>query len=243
MSNKNKQSVDAALDSIREIVGQSKSKRQRPRTIKRSIAVASAYLVAILAAVVLPFFLLLRVATSLYLDSSLNHWVAIAFGMGASGIVLLLYAQFVATKIGLGKFVANGAGRFVAVLVLAYCSYGLLYLSAENAKTDQVASTYTRLHPILRLSLSTLLLVDRDAILTDTERSASDYGSMGLSPMERSLHYRQSDGYAHAVDLRTIGRSELRNSFIAAYFRILGFRTLRHIGTADHLHISLPLNT
>jgi hypothetical protein len=199
------------------------------------------YLVAGIIVIVLPFFLLIRVATSLYVDNAVNHWLAIGGGMAAAGVVLLLYAQFVARQIGMGQLLANGAGRFVAVLVLAYCSYGLLYVSASNVKTDRVAATYTALHPIIRLAVSTWLLVDRNAILTDTERNADDYDAMGLSPRERSLHYRQADGYSHAVDLRTIGRSELRNGLMSVYFRVLGFKTLRHVGTADHLHVSLTI--
>jgi hypothetical protein len=44
----------------------------------------------------------------------------------------------------------------------------------------------------------------------------------------------------HAVDLRTIGRAEWKNVLLNWYFRSMGFRTLRHVGTADHLHVSLP---
>ena len=56
------------------------------------------------------------------------------------------------------------------------------------------------------------------------------------------LHFRQRDGWVHALDMRTIGHGTVRNWLTAAYFRLLGFRTLRHVGTADHLHVSLPLN-
>jgi hypothetical protein len=64
---------------------------------------------------------------------------------------------------------------------------------------------------------------------------------MGLPEPEWSLHYRQEDGWVHAFDLRTNGRSGIRNWFTGTYFRALGFRVLRHVGTADHLHVSLPL--
>ena len=43
----------------------------------------------------------------------------------------------------------------------------------------------------------------------------------------------------HAVDLRTKGKSELRNKLVSWYFRMMGFNTLRHVGTADHLHVSI----
>jgi hypothetical protein len=70
-------------------------------------------------------------------------------------------------------------------------------------------------------------------------RQPEDYERMGLSTNGASLHYRQADGYAHAVDLRTRGRSPGRNILIRLYFEAMGFDTLRHVGTADHLHVSL----
>ena len=36
-----------------------------------------------------------------------------------------------------------------------------------------------------------------------------------------------------------VGRAPWRNLTMVAYFRPLGFRTLRHVGRADHLHVSL----
>lgn len=244
-----RKSVDDALMSIKDIAtssrkrssGGKRKRRSRPRTIRQHATRFGAGLVVFLFVIVLPFFLLIRVATALYLESAVNHWLAIGGGMIAAGVVLLLYAHFVSTWIGLGALFRKGAGRMVALVVVAYCGYGLLYLSASNAKTSEVASTYTRLHPIIRLSVSTWLLIDPDALLTDTERVRSDYGAMGLPPLERSLHYRQADGYSHAVDMRTIGRSQLRNTIAAFYFRVVGLNTLRHVGTADHLHISLPV--
>ena len=62
---------------------------------------------------------------------------------------------------------------------------------------------------------------------------------MGLNTNSRSLHYIQSDGFVHAIDIRTAGRSELRNQLTLWVFRSFGFNTLRHGGTADHLHISI----
>ena len=41
------------------------------------------------------------------------------------------------------------------------------------------------------------------------------------------------------MGLRTIRQGELRNALVADYFRLMGFNTLRHVGTADHLHVSL----
>jgi hypothetical protein len=86
-----------------------------------------------------------------------------------------------------------------------------------------------------------MVLVDSDAVITASERVVEDYAAMGLSSNAGSLHLEQADGYVHALDLRSLGRTEFRNRLTALYFKILGFRTLRHSGTADHLHISLPL--
>ena len=75
----------------------------------------------------------------------------------------------------------------------------------------------------------------------DTLTLSADYTRSNLPVRDRSLHFTQRDGYVHAVDLRTNGRSWLRNSFTRAYFTLMGFHTLRHVGTADHLHVSLPV--
>ena len=128
------------------------------------------------------------------------------------------------------------------VIVGLYCGYTLLYISGDNVKSEAVRETYTALHPLLRLSVSTVALFDRGMIVTDTARRPEDYEAMGLQPLENSLHYRQQDGYAHAIDLRTIGRSEWQNTAMNVYFELMGFNTLRHVGSADHLHVSLPLN-
>ncbi len=101
-------------------------------------------------------------------------------------------------------------------------------------------SYYTALHPLLRVSVSTLILIDGDLVITDVARTPQDYVTMGLPIYEASLHYRQDDGYVHAMDLRTLDRPRWRNWLTQGYFRSMGLRTLRHVGTADHLHVSLP---
>ena len=70
----------------------------------------------------------------------------------------------------------------------------------------------------------------------------ADYDAMNLAEKKRSLHYTQADGYVHALDLRTKGRSEAWNGWAKTYFELMGFRTLRHSGTEDHLHISLKIH-
>jgi hypothetical protein len=126
------------------------------------------------------------------------------------------------------------------VLGLVFVGYGVLYIGARNMKGDAVRSEYRALHPLLRVASTALVLVDRDAVVTDARRHPDDYLAMGLTPMDASDHYPQSDGYVHALDLRTRGRPAWRNRLVEWTFRLMGFRVLRHVGTADHLHISLP---
>lgn len=140
-----------------------------------------------------------------------------------------------------GKLRLRFVGIWVAApVVTAYAGFSLLYLSAANAKSDDVRSTYRTVHPVLRLAVATATLADDRLVVTDAFRVPEDYDAMGLPRYENSLHFRQADGYVHAMDLRTLGRSGFRNAVMIAYFRVLGFRTLRHVGTADHLHVSLP---
>jgi len=119
--------------------------------------------------------------------------------------------------------------------------YGLLYMSSGNAKDTNTRDDYTSLHPLMRLGASTYFLFDRDAVVTDLERTPADYLAMGLPINETSLHFKLEDRYVHAMDLRTLGRTRTRNALTVAYFRIMGFRSLRHVGSADHLHVSLPV--
>ena len=46
-------------------------------------------------------------------------------------------------------------------LVAVYCLRGLFYLSAPNAKHEPVRMEFTRLHPVLRLGVSTLAFLDK----------------------------------------------------------------------------------
>jgi hypothetical protein len=124
-------------------------------------------------------------------------------------------------------------------LVVFYCSYSLLYVASVNAKSAPVRAYYRALHPLLRISLSTLILVDRDMLITDTGRAPEDYTRMGLPTNTRTRHYRQADGWIHAVDLRTSGRGAIKNRGVQFYFWLMGFDTRRHVGTADHLHVEL----
>ena len=169
-----------------------------------------------------------------------------------SGLYPALYiSSFSSTKIlkrdfpGMRKGTKGGkilvAIQFLIaiVLVMVYCLPAVFYLNPVNAKYEAVQDEFTSLHPILRLGVSTLIFLDKDLLITDANRKPEDYQKMGLKTKKHSLHYIQSNGYSHAIDLRTNGRSEIRNWLVSKYFNLMGFNTLRHIGTADHLHISI----
>jgi hypothetical protein len=191
---------------------------------------------------VLPFIVLIRGAVYFHSAYTWHPQLAIIGGGAITLIVLLVYFSWFYGRLT-GKLGTKESFKFrtflSAVLVIGYCSYGLFFLNGKNAKSKAVASEYTSLHPILRLSISTILFIDKDVILTDASRLPEDYRKMGLKKKAHSLHYKQGNGYAHAFDVRTKGHSTLRNGLLKFYFQLMGLNTLRHGGTADHLHISL----
>jgi hypothetical protein len=197
---------------------------------------AQALLVAIL-----PFLVLVKVAVFLYGREGYSALLALAGGTACTAAVVTAYAAVVWHRFTGRVRLALVARRFALPLVVAYCGYALIYLSSANAKSERVRAYYASLHPLLRVALSTLILADRDLVITDLARGPDDYAAMGLVPNDGSLHYVQRDGYAHAADLRTAGRSELKNVLVRVYFWGMGFTTLRHVGSGDHLHVELPV--
>ncbi|MCB0560013.1 MAG: hypothetical protein H6573_06580 [Lewinellaceae bacterium] len=188
---------------------------------------------------ILPFFLLIRGSVFLHENYAPPASVSLLGGVLMSAVLLFFYMAYLQGRLtGRAGNVRRTYGLAFA-LVAVYCLPGLFYLSASNAKHESVRKEFTRLHPVLRLGVSTITFLDKKLIVTDAARQPEDYGKMGLPAKSHSLHYRQSSGYAHAVDLRTIRQGELRNTLVAVYFRLMGFNTLRHVGTADHLHVSL----
>ena len=168
-------------------------------------------------------------------------WSSIGLGMFGTVVVFSAYAAWLWRRItGEGRWPRIVAPVLIAV-VAGYSIYGLLYLSSGNAKDPDLGDYYMSLHPLMRLGASTYFLFDRNAVVTDLERRAEDYLAMGLPINEASLHFKLEDRYVHAIDLRTTGRSARRNALTVAYFRIMGFRSLYHVGSADHLHVSLPV--
>lgn len=200
----------------------------------------------IVLAVLLPFVTLVGGSVWSYRLLGLPTWgaLAVAVLLNASCLTLFgvrltkaLHTRYRVPRIGLRMGM-----RIALPIVAIYCGFMLLYLARENAKTDAVRSYFTSVHPLLRVALGTALLADPTMVLTETARRRTDYRDMGLPPRENSLHFAQRDGYVHAVDLRTTRRSWIRNITTRAWFGLMGLHTLRHGGTGDHLHVSLPPN-
>ncbi|PAU94822.1 hypothetical protein CK503_04950 [Aliifodinibius salipaludis] len=193
-------------------------------------------------ALVLPFFLLVRTSVFMYSNYQTNGWLALSIGCIATVILLLLYGGVFVYRFGMANKALTYIFRGVLVLVVAYTFYGMLFYSSLNTKTEEIRSYYRSLHPIMRVALTTVTLADSEIVVIDIQRRPEDYHRMGLSENEQSLHYIQPSGYVHAVDLRTKDKPNWKNSMFEYSFKILGLSTIRHVGTADHLHVYLPLN-
>jgi hypothetical protein len=210
-------------------------KRAWRRETVAALLLASLNAVAVIA---LPFLVYVRASVFLYRHGA-HPWIAIVvsailtFGI-VSGCVILIARRF--RRRARVPTVVKWAALPV---VFTWCVYAAFYLSRVNIKSDDVRAYYSAVNPILRIALSTIVLVDPDLVVTDMGRVPEDYRRMGLPVNDRTKHYRQSDGWVHAVDLRTRGRGEIRNRVVQLYFWSMGFSTLRHVGTADHLHVQL----
>lgn len=198
--------------------------------------VALAFLLA-----VVPFILLIRGGVFAYHQWGLGPWPSLAVSASATVLLLALYAWAMGRRLRAGKGLKRLLTRGAAAIGLAYVAYSLLYVGGANVKSEEVRAEYASLHPLLRVAASTLILADPESVITDAGRTPDFYRRMGLSPNESSLHFEQEDGFVHALDLRTTGRPEWRNRAIELAFWALGFHSLRHKGTADHLHVSLRL--
>lgn len=238
-------SVDDALTSLQAMTG-APARRAEPRAPRRratfslrGLLLKLGFLLAVVVVVaVLPFVALVRLSVWAHLDHGWPAWLALASGVAAMALVLAVYAVVLLRRRPAAR---RWAVRAACATAVCFGGYGVLYISAANVKSASVHATYTALHPLLRLAVGTLVWVDGDLVVTDAARQPDDYGRMGLPVFERSLHFEQVDGYVHAVDLRTLGRPEWQNRLVERYFAAAGFETLRHVGTADHLHVALPV--
>lgn len=186
-----------------------------------------------------PFILLIRGSVLLHNSYSLGPWLSIGLSVLGTSFLMLIYFSFIYDKVT-GK-IGSLRGRFFLMILAVgtFVGHGIFFMSGANMKTDAVAKEINEVHPILRLAVSTLVHLDDGLIVTDANRKPEDYKKMGLKSIKNSLHYQQNSGYSHALDLRVNGRSERRNYLLKSYFWLMGFNTLRHHGTGDHLHISI----
>ena len=192
--------------------------------------------------IVLPFFILIRGSAFIHNRHDLGPWISLGGGALITAFLLFIYMTFIYRRFTKKFGDSDNLKRrslFALALVVLYCGYGIFFISSDNFKNPDLKSEISELHPLLRLGVSTFILMDKDMIITDASRVPEDYRKMGLKTAKNSLHYKQKDGYAYAIDLRTNNRHEFRNRMMQFYFYILGFNTLRHVGTDDHLHISL----
>ncbi len=191
---------------------------------------------------VLPFTVLIRVSVYCHTHYDTGAYSSLGIGVMAVSIILFVYFTLLHTWITgkIGNYAGIKRRSLIALLIVClYSIHAVFFLSSDHAKSDRVATGFKQLHPILRLATSTLAYIDKNLIITDSERVPEDYRRMGLPSKRSSLHYKQRDGYVYAIDVRVKQRSELKSAATTLYFRLMGLRTLRHGGTADHLHISL----
>lgn len=216
--------------------------RKKYPELKKTFIWSLVIFFGIIGLIILPFYLLVRTSVYLNIEHEYSGWLALGGGMIVSMILLLAYLLFLFQKVKDRKrrfqFSLGGAGT----MVFGFCLLSLFYLSGVNAKSDEIRDVYRSMHPILRVAISTATLADSDLVITDIERVLSDYGAMGLPVNPNSLHYKQEEtGYVHAIDLRTRDHSEIRNFLLQTSLKMMGFQTLRHVGTADHLHVELAV--
>jgi len=134
-----------------------------------------------LAVALLPFLVLVKVAVYLYSHQGYSTVLALAGSTACAAAVVSAYIALVWHRFTGRVRLALVARRLALPLVVAYCGYALIYLSSANAKSDRVRAYYASLHPLLRVALSTLILADRELVITDLARGPNDYATMGLA--------------------------------------------------------------
>jgi hypothetical protein len=185
-------------------------------------------------AIVAPFILFIRSCSFFINEYDIHPFLSVA---ASSVLGSLLIASIIKMKVKSVKLKTLFMVTMAASsLYVGYCCFVFV---DSNSKTEQVAKEHSTLHPVLRISMGFILLVDKESVVTDISREKSDYKKMGLPSAERSNHYIQDSGYVHAFDMRTNNRGYFRNATLQLYFWLCGLKTLRHVGTSDHLHVSI----
>lgn len=190
--------------------------------------------------VIIPIACTIRVPLYMW-QGGMGVWQALLVGMLACTVYWIVFSFFLMSRwLGVSESFAWASKlRFLFWIIIAANLYFVAVVPLQNLKHGELKSEYQQVHPILRLGVRYLALIDKSLIVTDMSRAKGDYAKMKLKPLERSKHYPQVDGWVYAVDLRTKHKSPILNYCVQAYFQLMGFETLRHDGTYDHLHISL----
>lgn len=200
------------------------------------------YLLRIAIVLVAPFFIFLKSSVYIHEHYEYPAGITIIIALIILAIILFLYVtigySLIFKKLGSGDALKQRL-IFMFLLSAGVLFHLLFFISNRNVKSSNVKSEYNKMHPILRLATGVFTKIDKEMVMTDIARTAEDYGNMGLKENPTSLHYPQKDGYAYALDLRTKGKSKFSIAAMNWYYKILGFKTLRHVGTADHLHVAL----
>src|SRR6266567_1182326 len=123
-------------------------------------------LLRLVAVVVLPFVVLVRGAVFFYEHGNVPSWLALSVSALLTIGLVTLYAASLLRRFT-GRPPVLLLAKWVALpLVVSYCGFSLLYLSRVNAKPE-VRDYYGSVHPLLRLALSTWILVDDKLVVTD----------------------------------------------------------------------------
>ncbi|VAW81354.1 hypothetical protein MNBD_GAMMA12-1533 [hydrothermal vent metagenome] len=213
------------------------------KTILKWLFITPVVGLGILLLMVLPLLVLIK-GTAMSYYAEMSYLLSLFIGGFAAFIVLLTYMIAIDRVAGRQIFFSIWVKLSVAALcVMSFVLYSMYVLNDENVKNRRIASQYTQTHPVLRLGLQSWSLFDRSLVITDIARSHSFYRRHRMRTYYRSLHFPQKhlDGKVYALDIRTKGRGKFRNWITQVVFRMMGFGTLRHTGTADHLHIELRL--
>lgn len=178
------------------------------------------------------FFILIKGTVSLYQH---NYHYLLCLFLTCSAVVIL---NFITFKIFFKKVKFRWMTFLTYGLLATYLIFCLVPRKDNNFKTSEIKKEYTSLHPILRLGVGTLFLIDRKSIMTDGSRSKEDCEKMKIN--YTSDHAIKDDGYCYAIDISVRNRSWYRNILVECYFRLMGYYTLRHNqGFGDHFHIAL----
>ncbi len=213
-----------------------------PLTIKW-LLLAPLILFGLALLVLLPFIVLIKGAVISY-DNGFSTTVAVLIGSIGTFIVILVYLVAIDRMSRRRRFrIPVWVKLTVAgAIVVGFSANALFVLADQNVKSRKIAKGFTKVHPILRIGVSTWSVFDPGLVITDMTRKRKDYHRMHTRVYNKSMHFTQADGYVHAIDLRTKRRSRIRNWITQTVFRMMGFGTLRHNGTADHLHVQLGMS-